>query len=93
MSKRKWLFLFFYLFFGVAFWLQIGWVFTITWGEDNFFKYLIIFMWSFPINWLKMDIFESSYKIILVLNTIIWSLIIEGFVFLVNLAIVLRKKS
>lgn len=64
------------LIFFVAYGLMntIGSIFLVSWGSDSLFKRTLIFMGTFPIDWMKLSV-EKSFGYT-VLNILFWSIIV-----------------
>jgi hypothetical protein len=52
----------------------IGSIFLVSWGSDSLFKKILIFMGTFPIDWMKLSV-EKSFGYT-VLNILFWSIIV-----------------
>jgi hypothetical protein len=78
------------LIFFVAYGLinTIGSIFLVSWGSDSLFKRILIFMGTFPINWMKLSV-EKSFGYTL-LNILFWCIIVY---FISHVTIRLLRKT
>lgn len=68
----------FFLIYGLA--STFGSIFLVSWGGSSYFKKILLFFSSFPINW--NELIDLSLWFLL-LNIIFWSLIVYLLAFLI----------
>lgn len=73
------------LFYGLC--ATVGSMFLASWGSKSLIKSILIFMMSFPIDWLKLSV-ETSFGFT-ILNIIFWTLIFYMVLILIS-RIILR---